>query len=61
MSEIIYIATSTEQHPLTGELIPVFKTVTKDTTIGEIIEWYRTLRHGKGKIYDLRISEPDQS
>ena len=54
-----YIAVSNEQHPLTGEGIPVMKKIFSSTTIGEVLDWYKTLQHGKGKVYDLRICEPE--
>lgn len=52
-----YVAVTSEQHPLTGEAMPVLKKVTRETTVGELIDWYKQQQHGSGILYDLRITE----
>ena len=36
-----YVAITSEQHPHTGEAMPILKKVTRDTTVGELIDWYK--------------------
>ena len=52
-----YVAITHDQHPLTGEAMPVIMRVYYHTTVSELIEWYKTLHHSTGVPYDLRITE----
>ena len=52
-----YIAITHEQHPLTGEAMPLVRRINRDTTIGELIDWCKGMSHCK-VLYDLRITEP---
>lgn len=48
-----FTAITYNQHPLTGEAMPATKKISRDTTVGDLIDWIR-----KGKdfnIGDLRI------
>lgn len=55
-----YVAITHEQHPLTGSGIPVVLELTGETTLEEIIAWYRSVHPKAATINDLGIIEVDQ-
>ncbi len=52
-----YVAITHKTHPLTGDCIPVVRTIELSTTIGYILDWYKCVHKefGAETIDDLRI------
>ena len=54
-----YLAVHHDQHPLTGDSIPVALNINEDTTVGELVRWYRKYRGESAQVFDLRIVQTD--
>jgi hypothetical protein len=56
-NEACYVAITYEQHPLTGDAVPTVKRITRDTTVGDLADWYKEVFPQSPSMWDIRITE----